>query len=138
MATVFGVNFGNGDSVVGGTEVGARNVISGNNGHGVMIGISGGFWIEGNVIGTRANGTSPLPNTGDGINIAALTTSNSTLLNNIIAFNGGRGINAISGFDCNVLANSIFSNASLGIDVNGDGLTPNDTGDADKRRTFRC
>jgi uncharacterized protein (TIGR03437 family) len=58
---------------------------------------------------------------------------------NVIAFNGvetGAGVEI--GFDLDnpavgnpILGNSIFSNKGLGIDLNGDGVTPNDPGDED-------
>jgi hypothetical protein len=70
-----------------------------------------------------------LANTGNGINIGF---SNNPIggtapgAANIIAFNAGRGINVTGGAGNRLLTNSIFSNGSLGIDLNGDGVTPND------------
>src|SRR5262249_41408637 len=45
--------------------------------------------------------------------------------------NGGAGVRIASGTGNAILANSIFSNQSLGIDLNPSGVTPNDTGDGD-------
>jgi hypothetical protein len=53
---------------IGGTTPAARNVISGNLSHGILIGTAaGGNLIQGNFIGTNANGTAPLSNNGGGI-----------------------------------------------------------------------
>src|SRR5207249_2851791 len=49
-------------NVVGGTVVGARNIISGNGGLGVIIEFAGGNRVLGNYIGTDAAGTHALGN----------------------------------------------------------------------------
>jgi hypothetical protein len=53
---------------------------------------------------------------------------------NIIAFNTGRGVNVGSANGMSVLSNSIHSNGLLGIDIDGNGVTPNDAGDVDVNR----
>jgi uncharacterized repeat protein (TIGR01451 family)/CSLREA domain-containing protein len=106
------------NNTIGGTTVGARNVISGNDGDGIEI--NGGFGstfltglppvaeaadgnvIQGNFIGVDATGTGPLGNglggssSLDGIRIdgASNTTVGGTAANagNVIANNGGRGV----------------------------------------------
>jgi hypothetical protein len=51
---------------------------------------------------------------------------------NTIAFNQENGVSVSgNGVHNHVLSNSIFSNGGLGIDLNRDGVTANDTGDAD-------
>jgi len=53
------------NNVIGGTVEGARNVISGNRFHGIEISessVSSGNVVQGNFIGTKANGTDPLGN----------------------------------------------------------------------------
>jgi hypothetical protein len=93
--------------------------------------------VVGNRIGTTASGTSALGNF-EGVRISNGATNNSvgegTLAgSNTIAFNDNCGVfvteatsngNAIS-------RNSIFSNGDLGIDLNNDGVTPNDSLDVD-------
>jgi hypothetical protein len=78
-----------------------------------------------------------VPNNGDGV---VVFQSTATLVGgldagqgNTIAFNVGSGVR-VSGDKAEtntILSNSIFSNVLLGIDLNGDGVTPNDAGDAD-------
>ena len=51
-------------------------------------------------------------------------------MGNTIAFNAG-GVNVYSGAGNAILSNSIFSISGLGIDLNVDGVTPNDAGDGD-------
>src|SRR5262249_59547351 len=60
------------DNTVGGTAPGARNVISGNDNHGVWINGSGatGNQVLGNYIGTNAAGTAAIGNSFSGVVIA--------------------------------------------------------------------
>ena len=134
--------FGSGNTV-GGTSPFQRNVISGNGGFGVGISnfqAPGNNKVEGNLIGTKKNGTSALGNSASGVDIRSSgnLVGGATLASaNTVAFNAGDGIavalgsaNSVSPF------NSIFSNAGLGIDLlggteNAAGATANDPGDAD-------
>lgn len=119
---------------------GAGNLISGNNADGINLGNSGNNIVRGNFVGTQADGTSPLGNTNDGIEIFA-GASNNTIGGvgsgepNTIAFNGNDGVNLSSGTGNAIRANSIRSNgtavATLGIDLGANGVTPNDNQDAD-------
>lgn len=138
---------GSSSNAIGGASIAARNVISGNNGHGVHInttfGASNGNTVQGNFIGLQANGTTALPNSQSGV----LITGNGSPINNVIggaaagagnviAHNGAGGVVInTSTFDPAtgnaVLSNSIFSNMGLGIDLGNAGVTPNDSGDAD-------
>jgi hypothetical protein len=106
-----------------------------------------GYKIEGNLIGTTANGTGALgngvPSGGNGISVSSPSNTirdsdpNDGLANaaNTIAFNRGEGI-GISGTGATgnrILSNSIFSNGStandLGIDLSPNGVTANDGDD---------
>jgi hypothetical protein len=118
------------DNTVGGTSAGAGNLISGNRIYGVAVAGSRNQF-QGNRIGTDATGTGPLSNAGDGVFI---TTGTFTLIGgttpgagNTIAFNAAAGVDVFgSQAQGNViLANSIFANAGPGIDLGGDGVTPN-------------
>jgi len=132
--TLTGVFIGSTSNLVGGTTAGARNVISGN-GTGVQI-TSDTNQIQGNYIGMNADGTGPLGNTGDGIALTTDADSNTiggtaVGAGNIIAFNNnGVAVTGTSNGN-DILSNSIHSNVLLGIDLDNDGVTPNDSGDAD-------
>jgi CSLREA domain-containing protein len=128
-----GISTGN---IVGGNTPAERNVISGNQGSGVVLagaGISGNF-VEGNFMGTDATGTLPLPN-GDGVDITESAHDN-MVDGNTIAFNLSAGVSVDgapfpAGTGNAILGNSIFSNGGLGIDLGSDGVTANDHCDPD-------
>lgn len=135
--------FGSGN-IVGGTSLDRRNLISGNDGFGVGISTfatPGGNKVEGNLIGTKKNGSSALKNSASGVDLrSAGNTIGGAAASaaNTIAFNGGDGVAvAIGGSTGNrILTNSIFANVGLGIDLLGGiegatGATQNDAGDAD-------
>src|SRR5205814_1877792 len=53
---------------IGGTSPADRNVISGNNGDGILIhGGESSYRVQGNFIGTDRSGTKDLGNSGDGV-----------------------------------------------------------------------
>jgi parallel beta-helix repeat protein len=146
------VEAGAADNTIGGTAPGAGNLISGNGnpaalvtgtgfGSGVDIfGINGsvtGTVVAGNLIGTDITGTKPLGNLLDGVHLQDAASDNTiggtaAGAGNVIAFNGGNGVTVGVGVTDNctgdaILGNSISSNALLGIDLAGDGVTPNDS-----------
>ncbi|MEO6970343.1 MAG: hypothetical protein ABI217_05570 [Chthoniobacterales bacterium] len=105
--------------------------------------------MQGNLIGTKADGISALGNRYSGILVNA--SSKAVTIGganagegNVVAFNypgaaGGGfaqgGIIVDNQFTTPtgiaIRGNSIFSNGGLGIDLGGNGVTPNDTGDGD-------
>jgi len=121
--------------VSGGYNLVLSNVISGNNSDGVNSS-SPGNQILANRIGVSAVSNNALTNLGSGIYIGQSNTQvGGTNANegNLIAYNGGRGIMIqFSAVNCPILGNSIYSNNSLGIDLNNDAsANPNDLGDGD-------
>ena len=138
-------------SLDGGVLTISGNVVSGNGsaigGHAISINNTGSaadrsYVIQGNWIGTDSTGALPLGNQGYGI---ALNDKNVTVggplpgQGNVIAHNRG-GVVYAPGPDGHspIRGNSIYSNAAffanvalIGIDLNTDGVTPNDLGDAD-------
>ncbi|MBH1988336.1 MAG: DUF4347 domain-containing protein, partial [Burkholderiales bacterium] len=128
-------------STIGGAGA-ARNVISGNTSHGLAIHSSptGGHVVKGNLIGVGSDGSTLLGNGGSGVYIAA---SNQVIggkvagEGNVIAGNAGAGINVASGLGNLYYRNSIHSNAALGIDVDNNGVTPNDPNDGDGGANYR-
>ena len=119
----------------------ARNIISGNGSHGIEITGAGSShnFVHANFIGTNRSGTGAIGNTGHGV--LALGSGPNSIGNfsdgfgNRIAHNGGAGVAVVfaagQSFRKGILHNSIFSNAGLGIDLEADGVTPNDAGDGD-------
>jgi hypothetical protein len=136
------VGLGNGENnIVGGTSPAARNLISGNDFEGVLIKSASGTKVLGNLIGTQKDGTTPLGNASEGVDIfgAERTIVGGTTPGaaNTVAFNGDYGV-LVSGPSSGnrILSNSIFSNRGLGIDLiggteNAAGATKNDALDAD-------
>jgi CSLREA domain-containing protein len=123
------------DNTVGGTTRAARNLISGNGQHGVGVQGSGNQ-VLGNLIGTKKDGTTALGNSQNGVvfyrgpNTLGDDTAGGS---NVIAFNGQNGVVSynVGSYGNAFLRNSIFSNGELGIDLGGNGRTPNDAGDGD-------
>jgi hypothetical protein len=148
-------NFGGSADIghrIGGTISSARNVISGNLFDGIKIDLGIGLRIQGNRIGTGADGVTPLGNKGSGIqivegalNIIGAEAGPNLDAANTIGYNGrdsfffagegaifrGAGILFLGGAPSTpirdrVSANSIHDNVELGVDLSGDGVTPND------------
>ena len=136
-----GMDVGGTNNFVGGTSPAARNIISGNRETGLQLGSgSSGIRVWGNYIGTNKDGTKPLANRTRGVWISGSSDNTIGGLKsekaNKIAFNGSNGVrieeSATSIANGNRIArNSIFANGALGIDLQGDGPTPNDNKDRD-------
>ncbi len=120
--------------------LGGANVISGNADEAIVADTGSGNAILGNVIGLAGDASTPLPNFVGLYLINQLEmTVGSEKDPNTIAENGAWGV-LVAGDDANVRlsANSIFDNGAfpstpdtMGIDLNPDGVTPNDPGDSD-------
>ncbi|MBC8356264.1 MAG: DUF4347 domain-containing protein, partial [Planctomycetes bacterium] len=127
------INAGNGN-IIGGSSVADRNVSAG---RGVAInGASNtNTVITGNYFGVGSDGLTDL-GSGD-FTVLQLANAANTRIGgtapgegNIIANGATDGIEIWTGTST-ILGNSIHGNAGLGIDLNNDGLTANDLGDAD-------
>ncbi len=121
------------------------NVISGNLSGGVAISAAGADnnVVQGNKIGVGADGVTAVGNgttpseggggpgvgiyQGDGNQIGGLAAGDT----NTIAYNGGNGLQVQEGVGNRIRGNSIYSNGALGIDLDYDGVTPNDPLDPD-------
>jgi hypothetical protein len=121
--TFHGINISNvRNNTIGGPNSADRNVISGNNGDGILLWNSGvtGTTVQGNFIGTDATGTAPLGNSQDGINIASGASDNTiggtgAGERNIISDNGNDGIE----LDFAGTSNNLIVGNYIGTDVNG-------------------
>ena len=141
------------NALIGGTTVAARNVIAGNgwgtgtsNGGILISGVMAGTrLVQGNLIGTLADGTTPAGNIGPGVETLVGATIGGVAAGsgNVVANNTNGGV--IVGSDLppyttgvSILGNSIFNNAVAGIalgvslvDRVPDAPKPDDPGDAD-------
>jgi len=136
---------------IGGLEAGTRNLISGNGGHGISIGIGlidpdsrealigqSDVTVRGNYIGTDINRELPLSNSACGIFVEVESLA-SRIEENVIAFNRQAGIripnapgNLGDPVRIRLVKNLIFSNDGLGIDLGEIGVTENDRLDGDR------
>jgi hypothetical protein len=119
----FGINQLNGASnnIIGGSNPGDRNVISGNTLNGIVIGstASTGHQIKGNYIGTNAAGTASLANGSSGV------TLNSA--NNIVGGSTAGDRNVISG---NTQSGIVISGSTAtGNQIKGNYIGTNAVGD---------
>ena len=115
------VNASNGNTI-GGSVTQLRNVVSANDGDGIVISASNSNTVRGNRIGTKADGTGDLGNGEGGIVVigsnntigGAATADANTIAGNdldgIVVFGDGTTGNTIRG-------NSVVANGSDGIDV---------------------
>ena len=122
------------NSTIGGSTAGARNVISGNGNHGVVLTGAGvlGNDVDGNYIGTDVTGTVALGNANVGVRIGAGAHDNMIGENgqNVISANGSDGVLlADAGTRNNTVSNNLIGtdrtgtvdlgNASSGVSIVG-------------------
>jgi titin len=119
---------------IGGSAAAAGNVISANGVDGICLTNASWNVIQGNFIGTKADGVSALGNTLHNVELQANATNNmlggvTPGAGNHIAFSRTSlysGVRVRPGSLNNLISgNSIFSNAELGIDLATFGVTPN-------------
>lgn len=118
---------------IGGYLMGNR--IGFNEGHGVKLLGCRGCTIYDNNIGSAGSGGEPYGNWGSGIFLSGCTSNRIGGLEpgmpNEIVYNGGSGVTVLSGAANEISANHLYDNAELAIDLDADGPTANDPGDAD-------
>ncbi len=115
-------NEGGRNNTFGGTAGGARNVVAGNGGHGLLI-IGSQVTVQGNLIGTNAAGDAALPNAGQGIQVtdAVNVTIGGTTAGarNIVAGNAQDGIALLRSSGTVIQGNWIGRNLAGGSQGNG-------------------
>ena len=106
-------------NTIGGTTTAARNVISGNGGFGVSIGLATSNVVQGNFIGTDVTGAKALGNSRGGVIIqdaASNTIGGATAsARNIISGNTGNGIT----IDGSTATANLLQGNFIGTDVTG-------------------
>lgn len=125
-------------NIIGGTSPAYNNLVSGNTVGLEMTGNSMQNNVRNSIFGAARDGDTPLPNTSHGILLSDGALCNTIggeqfAMQNIIAYNGGDGVSMEDGVGINnyVDPNEMHDNAGLGIDLNNDGVTPNDPDDLD-------
>jgi hypothetical protein len=104
-------------ATIGGTGAGARNVISGNTGNGILFSNGSGFQILGNYIGTNAAGAADLGNGSAGIRLNGNSRSNVIGLpgaGNVISGNTAGGIVISDSSSENIVRSNL-----IGLDATG-------------------
>ncbi|HEY6804908.1 MAG TPA: Calx-beta domain-containing protein [Pyrinomonadaceae bacterium] len=130
-----GVVFNNAaNNDVGPVSGSGENIIAANGQNGVAFtgAAATGNHVQGNTIGLDMGPFAPnfVGNTQNGV-IFVSSASNNAVTNNTINANLIDGIRVESGTSNNVAGNSLSDNTGLGINLGTDGVTVNDTGDAD-------
>ena len=118
------------NNTIGGTTAGARNVISGNDGNGILLSSANVFdnTIAGNYIGTNAAGTAAIAN-ANGVQIAGAAIDNTiggttAAARNVISGNTGTGVSiSDTGSDGNTISGNY-----IGTTAAGDAALGNDEG----------
>ena len=108
------------------------NVVSGNTADGVFV--HSQATLLGNRIGIAATSEKAIANQGDGVQLngdGSDVGADGAASANTIANNGGDGVFVSGGPTNELIANSIYSNGGLGIDLAPNGVTPNDVEDGD-------
>lgn len=125
----YGVYITNGafQNFIGGANNADRNIISGNNGTGVVISSSVGIGVLGNYIGTNVSGTAALGNSAGGVRITggeaniiggAIYGIIPATKGNLIQYNTQLGVQLSSDTHTNqVLANTIRYNIGYGVSL---------------------
>jgi hypothetical protein len=127
----FGINSNNSSSMLA-----EENICCYNGAGGITLSSNAVYNnVVGNRIGVDANGNAA-GNASRGVQISASSYNNIGSYwegsGNVIAFNNGFGVVVVGDSVGNqILRNSIYSNAGLGIDLLPTGVAPNDPGDPD-------
>jgi titin len=124
LANSIGIEDGGTHNTLGGSVNGARNVVSGNSGDGILLDSSAsGETVQGNFVGLNATGKAALANDGNGIEV--LGSSNTiggsvAAAGNIIAFNKKGGVLVSEGSRNTIRQNAILANGTA---QKGPGIT---------------
>ncbi len=121
------------NNTIGGAGAGSGNVISGNNGDGLVIdagsGLASNNEIIGNLIGTNPAGAIAVGNGGSGVDLIGATGTGigqpATGAGNVISGNGGSGIELLAGATGTIIQNNeigLALDATSALGNGGDGI----------------
>ncbi|MBI3714754.1 MAG: choice-of-anchor D domain-containing protein [Betaproteobacteria bacterium] len=135
----YGIMIENGpfNVLVGDSTPAGLNVISGNATQGIFVDGSStsGVILGGNLIGLGTNGSTSIGNGNSGYGITVKDANGIQIGNSSIDGGGagpaGKGVAVIGSAGGVSILNTGIYNATIGIDLNNDGPTPNDAGDVD-------
>jgi parallel beta-helix repeat protein len=124
-----GIWAGSCSNIIGGSNAGAGNVISGNIGYGIYISDSNtaGTVVQGNFIGAGARGTNALPNSYMGVGVWSgaedtLIGGTTAAARNIISGNGNNGVTLGGGGS----GGNVIEGNYIGVTSNGLSALPNE------------
>ncbi|MBN1351359.1 T9SS type A sorting domain-containing protein [candidate division KSB1 bacterium] len=124
----FGISVGSSHNIIGDTEPGCGNLVSGNGSAGISIAKGDNNKIAGNIIGTDITGLVALPNFGIGVQLRNGAQNNVIGPANFIRYNMGDGVVVLndSTIGNTITRNSISGNSGMGINnVEGGNLELN-------------
>jgi parallel beta-helix repeat protein len=119
---------GGSGTTIGGTTTAARNVVSGNNGFGILLYNTAGATVQGNYAGTNVTGTAAIGNGIDGIGVDG--GSNNTIggtaagAGNLASGNTNQGI-AVFGVDFPSTTGNVIQGNMVGTNAAGTGTIGN-------------
>ena len=123
MANVTGVMVDGAGALVGGTSVGARNILSGNSFGGLYLsGGATGAVVQGNYVGLAADGITAIPNDGFGVIARApggLFGGTAAGAGNVISSNLGAGLSLDGDASGSVVQGNLIGLAADGVIVRG-------------------
>jgi CSLREA domain-containing protein len=129
------------NNTIGGTAASARNVVSGNSGHGILLhGVTGNS-VQGNYAGTSADGSASIPNGIDGIAVDG--GGNNTIggtasgAGNLASGNTNQGI-SIFGVDFPNTTGNVVRGNIVGTNAGGTSAIANGTGVGDGIRMLNA
>lgn len=97
-----------------------------------LIHVGGGSALSDLLIGGNGAGEGNIVAFGGNAGIQLnLSSGSSQIAGNTIRDNAEDGVRLLNTTSAAIIANSIFANGGLGIDLGNDGVTPNDAGDGD-------
>ncbi len=133
-----GVAISGPSNIIGGAAAGDRNIIAGNDGHGLSITGASGNAIVGNYIGTGGDGARALGNELDGIFLD--NASGNAISGNLISANGAgqdaAGIDLVASSNGNTIAGNMIGTDATGMFSLGNSLAGIEVSDGSSGNTL--